>query len=375
MNNRLKFFFSLFLISLISAVGNSFAATSTAVCQVDSETGSLTGNFGSPTRTDYDLSCIFTLGKSNKPGQKSIPIVPVGNSKTNFGPRVVLKPATGSADSENVTVQLYGADDNTLSRGRGRIEVSDCFISNADFHRLSPQEQQFRIRAHAVYEGCRGELGRQQDRGFEFRLRVYNESPNDNWDAIIAQWHNIPQSDLYKLDGQVHTLTERTVAAYEEKIKAGADFEEGIQPPLSFKIKEGKFLIIANSSLQQFSPKGGNCHVGNNAEVGITKECGQGKTATLLYRSAVSEVFTPGKSTNFSVETHWPASAGEAGKVKVVATNNNVTKTLVNWSGRIGTLDAGIYPYFKAGIYRHNMNGTHTKVRIVDLVTYNPKNN
>jgi len=275
---------------------------------------------------------------------------------------------------------LRGAEDNTLAKGkRGRAELSDCFAIFQTFSGLTAEEQAFRRVARDVDNFCRRSLDVEPRVAYQFSIELVDtpEGPVSQWDAIVTQWHNHPDRNLYKTKkGDIQYLKDRTAADYANVLRKGGVFEAGIQPPLSFRIRDNYFYILATSHLSIFSPTGQNCHLNlQTAPIGITKSCpisdpsgSTPKTISLLHRSKIGEFLKVNEVANFEVRVHWSTIYNRKANLTILL---NGKPLVSNWNGYMGTDDQN-FPYFKAGVYRLNGNAVPTRVRLHGPVIETP---
>jgi len=315
-------------------------------------------------------------------------VVPIGNNGANKTSRITFL-------DQGIRLQLFGITDNTLAGGkRGRQEVSTCFLTPAEFDKLPAQEQAFREEARDIYRDCAQKSPRYVDLGFTLRFNNTPDAPYTKWDAIVAQFHAVDDKDLYckpYSTGHANTCNRnsgeigrspRNVQAYQALIREGARFEGSVQPPLSFRFKDGYFSIVATSSLTdshnqptRYSAAAG-CNVRvNDARVGETKRCGDtGKTVTVLYREKLGEgVIRPNEPISFRVMLKWPTLEDASSYVVVFASpTSGVPRYIVaDLSAPLGSHNDQ-FPYFKAGVYRQNGNETPVSVDLINLTNMTP---
>ncbi|WP_454762823.1 hypothetical protein [Cupriavidus campinensis] len=350
-------------------------------CRRDSM-GRLFGNYNAVQEQVYGGCVIRFL-----PYGTGVRVVPIGN---NGGNRTSRFTSIGPA---SIRLQLFGAADNTLAGGkRGRQEVSNCFLTSTEFSKLPAQEQAFREEARDIYRDCAQKSPRHVDLGFTLRFNDTPDAPYTRWDAIVAQFHAVDDKDLYckpystrdaatcnQNSGEIGRSA-RNVQAYRALIQAGARFEGSVQPPLSFRFKDGYFSIVATSSLTdshnqptRYSAAAG-CNVRvNTARVGETKRCADtGKTVTVLYREKLGEgVIRPNEPINFRVLLKWPTLEDTSSYVVIFAspTSRAPQYVVADLSTPLGSYNDQ-FPYFKAGVYRQNGNATPVSVDLVDLINH-----
>lgn len=359
-------------------IGSSHAATEIASCTVDSN-GKMKGTYNAIQGQAYQPSCIISA-------PKGLTVVPIGNSSGTV-PRIKLESVNNVS---LIGLQLFGAKDNTLGK-RGRQEIASCFITEDKFKKLPTEEQQFRRKSSDFYHGCQQQGKRTELYDFYIKFNSTAQADYKKWDMIFAQLHAQNDKDRYCIpnagiasdicnqhNGKVATVN-RTVAEYDKALRAGGVFEADLQPPISFRLKDGYFTINLFSSLvdatgrkTMYSP-GKNCSLNvNNAKVGRIRKCADtGATTTVAYRQALDETMPANKYIFFRIEVTWPSfHDNQASKLKVSYMNlqTNKLQELVNIKG---TIPFGIYddafPYFKAGVYRQNGNTVPTSVDIYSL--------
>lgn len=362
-------------------------------CQINEATREVTGNYNAVQAQAYEPSCQFNLAA---PGQSApVLVVPIGNNKGGLASRIRY---SSTASGNSIEMRLEGATDNTLSEGqRGRQEVASCFISTGDFLELPESEQQFRRMASDYYRDCTQRSGREVV--YEFSLKLHDnlsEPTFQDWDSIVMQLHALNDKDIFCIPNpetpadqcNQHNGTlgrvERTPQAYEQQLQAGAIFEKDLQPPVSFRLKDGNFMIVITSSLvdangawSSFSP-GKNCSLNlAKATVGQLKSCPETKkTIALLYRAPLGEAPLPlNEFIRFRVSVKWPATASFNYRLKVETIDpyTGQTTTLVDNDNALPfSSHDDLYPYFKAGVYRLNGNATPMTVTLKNLSITSP---
>lgn len=363
-----------------------------ASCKIDSK-GRLTGNYNAIQAQAYENSCI--LQALNDTSQKLF-VVPIGNSSGSKS-RVILKNEKDSNENAftSIELKLFDKKDNTLGT-RGRQEIATCFISKTQFDYLPEKEKNFRAATSDFYQGCSQKSNRTE--AYEFEMKFNSDEKNNykKWDVIVAQLHAqsdktrycIPYEDTTPKEicnqdnGRVATI-ERTVDAYNKAIAEGGVFEANLQPPVSFRLKDGYFSIVLFSALDdkngdktRFSPAK-NCSINvNKAVVGKTKKCQEtGKTTTVVFRAPLGQDFPANQFIPFKIEVTWPSYKGyndSSLKVSYKNPKTGANEELVNILGdniNFGTYDDS-YPYFKAGVYRQNNNIVPTSVEVKNLKRY-----
>lgn len=371
-------------VFVISLLNYAYAAPEIATCTIDAQ-GGMKGSYNAIQGQAYNPSCILKTASG-------LYVVPIGNNAGSI-PRVTLLAQGGQATLnkfDSIELQLFGAEDNTLGK-RGRQEIASCFITEEEFKKLPEGEQQFRRKSSDFYHGCQ-QQGRRTD-SYDFYIK-FNSTPQanyKNWDMIFAQMHAQNDKNRYCIpgtgiasdicnqnNGRVATI-ERTVAAYDQALRAGGIFEADLQPPISFRLKDGYFSIVLFSSLvdaagnkTRFSP-GKNCSQNvNKAEVGKVKKCSEtGATTTVAWRQALDETMPANEYIYFRINVTWPDFNDNLPARLNISYQNPVTgqmKELVNDNGTIpfGAYDDA-FPYFKAGVYRQNGNIIPTAVELYNL--------
>lgn len=364
---------------------NAFSAAEVPTCTTDS-TGNIVGNYNAIQQQAYNSSCEiqFAAVPNNK-------VVPVGNNGGGTTSRIKIAPYPAPEGlTTNITMKLNGPEDNTLSNGkRGREEVASCYITDSEFNALSADEQAFRRVSNDFYRGCAQATGRAATFSFYLRFDDTSANPYQTWDSIVMQLHaqndkdrycipgeGIPQNICNANNGTVNTVT-RSAEAYNAVLAQNGVFEKDIQPPLSFRIKDGYLAIVATSGLTdannnptEFTPSK-TCSIDViNAVVGKPKYCPDtGKTSTVVYRSQLDPKFPSNTYIHFNVSVIWPKQESNDQRLKVEYTHptDGTNETLVDTNTTpftFGTYD-NAYPYFKAGVYRQNSNGIPTTVRLL----------
>lgn len=340
----------------------------------------LRGNYVAIQTHPYQQNCVIRTDASRLAPQ----LVPLGRSSTDGLSRVAL----GSDNS--IVLSLGGARDNTLAGGkRGRQEVANCFLPEAEVARLSSEERDFRFAAADMARNCAQASSRYAAYSFDLMLDDTPTTPAATWDALIMQLHSVDDKDRYcipnnpaqpQLCNQHNGAlgkSRRNAAAYQAMADNGAVFEGSIQPPLNFRVKAGYFSITASSSLRDpnghitpFSSKKACSVRVNEIPVGQVNRCNDtGKTITVLYRAPLQAVLPPLRYTRFKVQVKWPTTEDPTSTVRVetLDNDNKVSGVLVNDStAPLGAIDDQ-FPYFKAGIYRQNGNTVTTNVRLANL--------
>lgn len=362
-----------------------FEAVGTPTAQCTYQMGWIVGSYNATQTQDYDPSCVFHFRKPTH----GLSVALIGNNHQGKAARTAVLPGPGEVDV--IDMLLQDASDNTLADGRrGRQEVTACFLTSDQFKALSAQEQAFRRAANDIYKGCAPQ-GREA-MFYNFTLSFAGGNP-ERMDAIVMQMHSVNDKDKYCVPnraqdrdictetiGKVTTLSPRTEQNYLQTKKAieplGGTFESGGHPPLSFRVKDGMFSIVATSSMTEFTPAKSCVQAVNTAEVGKTKTCADtGKTTTVLFRRKMTEDFMPAQGElSFAVFVEWSRRQVNAGKVEVTPGQvivyyqppGQAKMRLVDQRLIIGTGDAEP-PYFKAGVYRQNGNAEPTLVRLKDL--------
>lgn len=340
----------------------------------------LLGNYSSIQNHPYQQNCVIRTDSNRLAPQ----LVPIGKSSLDGVSRITLN------GDNSILLRLGGASDNALAGGkRGRQEVSNCFLLDQEFNTLPMEEQAFRFLASDVPRNCSQASGRYVGYSYDLRLDDTPTTPASTWDAIVMQLHALDDKDRYCMPYKstdrdtcnqhngVLGKSARNPAAYTALVNNGAVFEGNNQPPLSFRVKEGYFSIVATSNLKDptgritpFSAKQ-PCNVRvNDAAIEQVHQCADtGKTITVLYREKLEKVLTPNRYTRFRVQVKWPTEADPTSTVRVetLDTDNKVINVLVDDSTTaIGAINDQ-FPYFKAGIYRQNSNAIATTVRLANL--------
>lgn len=363
---------------LLLGAATPLHAAEVAQCRVDGHRR-LFGNYNAVQEQVYHRNCVRYF----RPGTRwEVQVVPIGNNGKGKASRYSFH--------QGLRLQLFGAQDNTLANGkRGRQEVSNCFLTPAEFGKLSPQEQAFREAAHDIFRDCAQKSPRQIDLAFTLRFNDSPGAPYTNWDAIVAQFHAVDDKDLYckpystrdanscnRNSGEIGR-SPRNAQAYNDLIKQGARFEGSVQPPLSFRFKDGYFSLVATSSLTdahnqptQYSDATG-CNVRvNTVRVGETRRCDNGKTVTVLYREKLGEgVIRANVPMEFRVRVKWPTLQDPTSSLTVMATppGGRPVELVRDSIVPLGSHNDQ-FPYFKAGVYRQNGNTTPVSVDVVDLL-------
>ena len=289
-------------------------------------------------------------------------------------------------------MSLQDATENSLSNGRrGRQEVANCFISAHAFYNLPAEEREFRQMANDYYRSCIRTSGREITYTFSLKLEDSTSTPTfQNWDSIVMQLHALNDKDHYCMPRHGTPATtcnqhngtlgraERNPQSYTRLRDAGAVFEKDLQPPVSFRLKGGHFMIVVNSSLVDangtpttFSPAQ-KCNQNlTSAMLGIEKTCLPiGKTTAVLYRAALGQPPLPLNAfIHFRVSIKWPDMRDTSYRLKVETLDPftaQPTLLVDNTTVRFGSYD-DLYPYFKAGVYRLNSNATPMKVTLQNL--------
>lgn len=356
-------------------------AVKVANCRVDDKL-QLYGNYNAVQSQAYEDSCVRAFRPSTK---WSMTVVPIGNNGKGKESRISLR--------NGIRLQLFGAEDNTLADGkRGRQEVSTCYLTPKEFYRLSDEERAFREVAHDVYRGCAQRSPRDIELDVTLRFNDSPEAPYTKWDAIVAQFHAVDDKDLYcapfsardadtcNQNSGVLGRSIRNQWEYKQLVKEGVRFEGSVQPPLSFRFKDGFFSIVATSSLtdglnqpSRYSPAAG-CNVRvNSARVGETRRCADiGKTVTVLYREKLGQGYLRANETiTFRVKVKWPAWEDKSSLVSVMVKlpDSAATYLVPDSTAPIGSFNDE-YPYFKAGVYRQNGSAAPVSVDLIDLVKH-----
>lgn len=373
------------LLALFLPMCSLYAAVEVPTCSIDGD-GNLTGSYNAIQQQAYSSSCeiLFKSSTTSK-------VVPIGNNGGGTTSRIQLLPSPDSEGAINrIVMKLFGAEDNTLANGkRGRQEVASCYITEAEFNALPQEEQAFRRKSNDFYRGCAHSTEREVTYDFYLKLNDPSEENYAHWDSIIMQLHALNDKDLYCLpndgvsadicnsnNGTIDAVA-RTVDSYNAKQNEGAVFEKNVQPPLSFRIKEGYFSIVATSGLTDaegasstFTPTKTCSLKVNSATVGKTKVCKEtGKTTTVLYRNEIKNILPPNTYTAFRISVIWPSMEDNRKLLKIAYMNPSsgfweVLADTSKTSVPFGTYDSA-YPYFKAGVYRQGGNSIPTTVELL----------
>jgi hypothetical protein len=361
------------VISLLIS-GYTYAAPEIATCHItDAE---LFGTYNAIQEQAYAENCILSFSSPN-----SLKVVPIGNNGNGESSRITLTPAIDTQGNDAVAMKLNGTEDDTLAGGtKSREEIATCFITQEEFNALSEDEKSFRRVAGDFYRGCAQSHGREVAYDFYLDIIDSTEHPYTQLDSIIVQLHAMNDKQRYCIpnsgtpketcDQSTGTLgsVERNAAAYNDKLAEGAVFETSIQPPLSFRLKDGFFSIVATSSLKDptgniidFSPSK-ICSINiNNVNIGEVKACNEtGKTSTVLYREKLGNgVIAANEYMHFRISIKWPSKEDNDKLIKIEylpKADPMASVILVDDSDTpFGTFDDE-YPYFKAGVYRQNAN-------------------
>lgn len=376
------------ILTGISIAHNQAATRDFPVCALDPQTHEVTGNYNAIQVQAYTPSCQFNIGAPQD--SEGLYVVPIGNNRGGHESRVRYFAAGTSARS--IEMSLQDATDNSLSHGgRGRQEVANCFVSAQAFYELPAEEREFRQLASDYYRSCTRTSGREITYTFSLKLEDSTSTPTfQDWDSIVMQLHALNDKDHFCMphhgtpamtcnqhNGRLGRVG-RNPQSYTRLRDAGAVFEKDLQPPVSFRLKGGHFMIVVSSSLVDangtpttFSPAQNCSQNVTRAMLGIEKTChATGKTTAVLYRAALGQPPLPLNTfIHFRVSVKWPDMRDASYRLKVETLDPltaQPTLLVDNTTVRFGSHDE-LYPYFKAGVYRLNSNATPMKVTLQNL--------
>jgi len=271
-------------------------------------------------------------------------------------------------------------DDNTLEGydeedSKGRIEMSYCYATSADFAGLPantyPTEQVIKM----VYDRGKGQCPQGTKWTYTFSINIPSTIPADV-KTIFAQWHGMPSRTLVQTpEGIIKQITPEEFVAMCDTMYFKKDVgyskatnqpngwmvEQGGYPPMSFGFSDGLFYIQTNSDRKWMTDKSVRTNasvVNSQIMVPVTSTY---KTSTIAYKNSLS-LFPKNTWVTFTVAVDWSTYDGAGnnmtapGKLDVVMqypqNGQTINSHIVNnQTIAIGRNDENGY-YFKFGVYR-----------------------
>ena len=261
----------------------------------------------------------------------------------------------------------------TSGNYKGRAEMSFCFtkptspmISTFNSFQLAYLSHTKRIMnycdnaVHTTSKSTRGE--------YTAWINIPNDTGTTKAKSIILQWHGRPNRLVYKniSSDSIHELHDslmsiKDAASLQTAINAynilendkNVDFNQGGHPPLSVKIYQNYFVVVARYDNRKYHDRSIDCHPDiSNLTVGQTVKCLDTPTDkiyfTLIYRELLTSWIDT--YTMLKLVVDW-RPLGTNSSVKVYKHGTLV----IAWQGLLGRNDRN-GPYMKYGIYSSSKN-------------------